>query len=69
MHICIPICITLYEQEATNAVLDALIERIPQTKGAIKVYYSLLEANDNGDVLGSHSGTNFKYIVNTDNKV
>ena len=58
-------------QEATEAVLDTLIERMPQSKKAIKVHYSLLEANHNGDVqLGNFQRrSNFKYIVNTDNKV
>lgn len=58
-------------QEATDAVLDTLIEKIPLSKNAIKVHYSLLEANDNGVVqLGNfHQRSTFKYIVNTDNKV
>ena len=57
-------------QEATDAVLDALIEKMPRSKKAVKVYYSLLEASADGDVhLGSQRGTNFNYIVNTENKV
>lgn len=56
-------------QEATDAVLDALIEKIhvPQSKKAIKVHYSLLEANV--QLENFHRGSNFKYIVNKDNKV
>ena len=56
-------------QEATTAILDALIEKVPQSRTARKVHYTLLEANENGDILsGSQRESNFKYIVDTDNK-
>ena len=51
-------------------MLDALVEEIPQTRKAIKVHYSLLEANENGDIpSGNQRTSNFKYMVDTDNKV
>ena len=53
-------------QEATEAVLDTLIERTSQK--AIKVHYSLLEADDNGDIQPRKRSI-LKYIVNTENKV
>ena len=58
-------------QEATDAILDTLIERMPHPQKGIKVHYSLLEANKNGDVkVGNFNrGSNFKHIVDTDNKV
>lgn len=56
-------------QEATDAVLDALIEEVPQANKTIKVYYSLLEADANGDVYSGSKRTNFNFIVNTENKV
>ena len=56
-------------QEATSAILDALIEKVPQSRQARKVHYTLLEANENGDIFpGSHRESNFKYMVLTDNK-
>ena len=50
-------------------MLDTLMERMPQK--TIKVHYSLLEANDNGDVQSEncHRRSTLKYLVDTDNKV
>ena len=41
--------------------MDALIEKAPHSKKAVKVYYSLLEANVDGDVHSARQvETNFK---------
>ena len=51
-------------------MLDSLIEKLPESKKAIKVYYSLLEANESGDVvLEGQRRSIFRYIIDTENKV
>lgn len=46
-----------------------MIEKVPESRKARKVHYTLLEANENGDIPPENQReSNFKYIVETDNK-